>query len=73
MRKLSGYKQLILWLFGKSTHNYVTDECCPDFSCCVPTIKEPFKKRLKYTLKYHFWSIKYNFEVCRENRKYIKS
>lgn len=70
MRKLSLYKQLILWLFGKSIHNDVTDECCPDFSCCNPELKEPFKKRLKYALKYPFWDIKYNFLIWKGNRKY---
>ena len=31
------------------------DECCPDFSCCVPELKEKsFIKRLKYMLRYYF-------------------
>ncbi len=66
-RKISVYKQLFLWVFGKSTHNHTTDECCPDFSCCEPSLKEPFIKRLKYAVKQPFWSIYYNFKVFREN------
>lgn len=72
MKKLSVYKQLILWVCGKSIHNHITDECCPDFSCCEPQLKEPFIKRLKYALKYPFWDIKYNYKVWRENRRYSK-
>lgn len=26
--------QLKMWVGGKSLHNHVDDECCPDFSCC---------------------------------------
>ena len=26
--------QLALWVAGKSVHNPIRDECCPDFSCC---------------------------------------
>ena len=72
MRKLSIYKQLILWVFGKSVHNHTTDECCPDFSCCEPSLKEPFHERLSYALKYPFRSIKYNYVVARNDRIYAK-
>lgn len=39
-RYKSGYharliKQTIEWVNGVSTHNFVDDECCPDFSCCA--------------------------------------
>jgi len=52
MRK-SGYKersdkQLISWLNGKSIHNKIDNECCPDFSCCVPKLKAPKKIREKF-------------------------
>ena len=47
--------QLILWVLGISIHNMYGDECCPDFSCCVPELKEKsFIKRLKYMLRYYF-------------------
>lgn len=29
-------KQLESWVAGKPIHNEYADECCPDFSCCVP-------------------------------------
>jgi hypothetical protein len=32
------HKQLEGWLEGRSIHNRVDDECCPDFSCCVPEL-----------------------------------
>lgn len=28
--------QLRAWVKGQSNHNTVDDECCPDFSCCIP-------------------------------------
>jgi len=30
--------QLESWLKGMSIHNDSTDECCPDFSCCEPSL-----------------------------------
>jgi hypothetical protein len=43
--QLSAYQQRALqqseeWVNGKSVHNIVDDECCPDFSCCTPTLFE---------------------------------
>ncbi len=28
--------QLKNWVNGKSIHNSVDNECCPDFNCCMP-------------------------------------
>lgn len=28
--------QLLEWVKGRSLHNPVRNECCPDFSCCCP-------------------------------------
>jgi hypothetical protein len=28
--------QTLQWAEGNPHHNYVDDECCPDFSCCQP-------------------------------------
>ena len=28
------------WAMGKSYHNRVDNECCPDFSCCQPELFE---------------------------------
>jgi len=30
--------QTLSWAIGKPYHDTVTDECCPDFSCCVPSL-----------------------------------
>lgn len=30
--------QTRLWMAGISWHNTYSDECCPDFSCCVPSL-----------------------------------
>lgn len=38
------YQQGIDWVNGKPVHNTVDDECCPDFSCCFPTLFETDKK-----------------------------
>ena len=41
------YEQLIDWMNGKSKHNYVDDECCPDFTCCTNIIPDtPDAKKL---------------------------
>lgn len=37
--------QLIDWVEGTSKHNEVSDECCPDFSCCRPRLKWPLDER----------------------------
>jgi hypothetical protein len=39
----SGYKerarvQMLTWAMGRSYHEPVNDECCPDFSCCFPSL-----------------------------------
>ncbi len=31
-------EQLSEWLKGNSIHNDDRDECCPDFSCCEPSL-----------------------------------
>jgi hypothetical protein len=32
--------QMLNWAMGKSLHNRIDDECCPDFSCCQPDMFE---------------------------------
>lgn len=32
--------QTLAWAQGRSYHNRIDDECCPDFSCCVPNLFE---------------------------------
>lgn len=34
--KESSEYQLSEWVEGRSLHNPIRDECCPDFSCCYP-------------------------------------
>lgn len=38
-------EQLEKWVSGKSTHCKISEECCPDFSCCRPELKWPEEKR----------------------------
>jgi len=38
-------KQLRLWVEGNSVHNEERDECCPDFSCCEPSLLAPKHER----------------------------
>lgn len=28
--------QMLSWAMGRPYHEPVADECCPDFSCCIP-------------------------------------
>lgn len=30
--------QTLAWISGRAYHDPITDECCPDFSCCVPKL-----------------------------------
>ena len=32
--------QTLNWAMGNAVHNRVDDECCPDFSCCMPDLFE---------------------------------
>jgi hypothetical protein len=34
------YDQGVAWVRGEAKHNDVDDECCPDFSCCIPQLFE---------------------------------
>jgi hypothetical protein len=39
-------KQTRLWMEGTPWHNTLSDECCSDFSCCVPELlTQPIEKR----------------------------
>lgn len=29
------------WVKGNAVHNYIDNECCPDFSCCKPELLQP--------------------------------
>ena len=39
--------QGLLWIKGQSFHNDIDRECCPDFSCCEPSLFEKDKARRK--------------------------
>jgi len=43
--------QCLAWAEGKSYHNYIDGECCPDFSCCHPDLFE--KDQEKRMSQYH--------------------
>lgn len=43
--------QGIMYVCGISVHNYITNECVADFSCCCKEIHNPISKRFK--LFYH--------------------
>ncbi len=40
--------QLDEWAKGNSLHNDVDGYCCPDYSCCVPTLKAFTRARAIY-------------------------
>lgn len=40
--------QSMLWANGKPTHDHVYNECCHDFSCCIPDLfEQDAEKRYK--------------------------
>lgn len=43
-RRVASNEQLRLWVAGESVHSLV-DECCPDFSCCYPSLQQPVEVR----------------------------
>ena len=45
-------QQMISWLNGRPFHSPVTDECCPDFSCCYPDMLMSQEERNAYCLKH---------------------
>lgn len=46
--------QTLKWAMGQPYHNRIDDECCPDFSCCVPDMfeKDEEKRWTTYRKKY---------------------
>lgn len=55
--------QLDNWIEGRSYHNPIRDECCPDFSCCDPSIhtnqelKNKFKQSVVDNNELDQWNI----------------
>lgn len=42
---MSTDEQLAEWLKGNPIHNDEREECCPDFSCCTPSLLADQKTR----------------------------
>jgi len=64
MERKKGYRKRVLkqlqnWVDGKSIHNSVDDECCPDFSCCnnVPETPIETRKIFKATYEQENWEV----------------
>lgn len=34
------HRQAARWVLGTRDHNSIDNECCPDFSCCMPDLFE---------------------------------
>lgn len=49
---MNSEEQLQKWLEGESVHDDKGD-CCPDFSCCEPTLLWPKEKREKFVKLQH--------------------
>ena len=52
--------QTLKWAMGHPYHNKIDNECCPDFSCCVPALFE--QDQAKRWQHYHN---KYQWEIGR--------
>lgn len=50
IRKISSGTQFFLWKRGIHWHNWVTNECTPDFSCCAHIWKEAGMEHIKDAL-----------------------
>lgn len=64
------YKQGIDWVNGKSIHNEVDNECCPDFSCCVPSLFE--KKRSNRIFQLNKYAKEHGFPLLPEVKPAVK-
>lgn len=63
-KSLTPYQQRAIeqgrnWVNGESYHNRTDDECCPDFSCCMPTLFE--RDRAKRVETYNAWARRHGF------------
>jgi len=47
-RDMTPDEQLSEWVNGISIHNSGRDECCPDFSCCEPSLLAPKAVRVAF-------------------------
>ena len=45
VRPMTCDEQIALWVNGESVHNSAREECCPDFSCCQPSLLWPKEMR----------------------------
>lgn len=53
------------WIDGVSKHNIRFDECCPDFSCCVPHLF--MQNRLKRIVIYNCWAKHHDRPIYTDN------
>lgn len=46
--------QMLAWAQGRSYHEPINDECCPDFSCCRPDlfVSDPAQRWYQYHQQY---------------------
>ena len=59
--KLRAAEQGRDWAKGISKHNDVDDECCPDFSCCVPSLF--IRDKALRVANYNVWAMRNRFEL----------
>jgi hypothetical protein len=52
-RQVPPEEQLALWAAGESTCPNTDGECCPDFSCCRPSLQWPQERRTRFLSAAH--------------------
>lgn len=52
LNKLTIIDQLIRWVDGESTHEFSSNKCCPDQSCCDRNKIWDYDQRVDFTIKY---------------------
>jgi len=62
-------KQLHAWVRGKSYHDDITNTCCPDGSCCIPTINTPYGLRKKYVAAIEQFDMLLAFHIDKEFKR----
>lgn len=64
-------EQLKNWVEGRSIHNDIDNECCPDFSCCKPELLVPKHMRQLYYIANEHVKVALSYVMLRNALKLV--
>ncbi len=59
-------EQLESWVSGNPQHDYIHNQCCPDFSCCRPDLLAPIEVRELFLAAYKSDNERVIIRMCME-------